>query len=345
MDTTEFLKAIDSGALGHAYCFTGSEEWYKHEAVRRLREKLLPAGLEGFNEATLDHPTLREVLDAADTLPVMCDKRLVVARDWPPLAQGRDKADEAELEALSSWLSEPIDTSVTIFFNHGSVSNKALLKAFEAAGAVVTFDELSDREIAVWANRRLKPDGKKIDTDAVFALTERIGSDLTRLSIELDKLTAFVGDRPQIERRDVEAIVPLSLEQRVYTLTGYLLEGDIAQANVLLDSLIANGEDPMGILAFLTGQVRQLCHVRLALDANRPLKELVKPLGLRNEKALFPISKRSRMLPGRVFRDLYLRLVNMDYGVKSGTMRDIEAVSMAMLAIGNTARQKNDRRA
>jgi DNA polymerase III delta subunit len=81
------------------YFFHGPEEWVKQSAAQRLREKLLPPGLEELNETVLEGGTAQRILEAAETLPVMADRRLVLVRDYPPLTPGKAKAEQEEAQA------------------------------------------------------------------------------------------------------------------------------------------------------------------------------------------------------------------------------------------------------
>ena len=77
MTWNEFLQSLKSGALESVYVFAGAEEWLKREALNTLRGKLLPPGLEALNDLTLEGVTARQIIDAAETLPMMCEKRIV----------------------------------------------------------------------------------------------------------------------------------------------------------------------------------------------------------------------------------------------------------------------------
>ena len=57
-----------------------------------LRKKLLPEGMEEMNDSRLRDPDANTIIAAAETLPFLADKRLVIIRDHPALT-GRADAD------------------------------------------------------------------------------------------------------------------------------------------------------------------------------------------------------------------------------------------------------------
>ena len=99
MDRNAFFKAIAAKKLGTVYLLEGVEEHVKASALQALRRALLPEGMEDLNETTLEAPDTSLLIQAAETLPFMADRRLVVVRELPAL--GRGEADDQLLAYLS----------------------------------------------------------------------------------------------------------------------------------------------------------------------------------------------------------------------------------------------------
>ena len=64
MNWSEFYQSVDAGDIAPVYLFTGPEEYVKLEAMAKLREKLLPPGLEALNDAVLEGVTAQQITDA-----------------------------------------------------------------------------------------------------------------------------------------------------------------------------------------------------------------------------------------------------------------------------------------
>ena len=91
MTWQELFDEIKTGIPGGVYLFHGPEEFIKKSAMDKIRESILPAGLEILNEAVMDAPGARQVIESAETLPVMSDKRLVIVKDSPLLTSAKAK--------------------------------------------------------------------------------------------------------------------------------------------------------------------------------------------------------------------------------------------------------------
>ena len=93
MDHKEFYTALSKQALPSVLLFEGEEEHLKQDALSSLRRSILPEGLEQLNEILLEDPLSDELIAAAETLPFMSEKRLLIIRDYSALS-GRSEADD-----------------------------------------------------------------------------------------------------------------------------------------------------------------------------------------------------------------------------------------------------------
>ena len=156
MNWNEFFQAVDAGAVPPVCLFTGPEEYVKREALDRLR-RTLPPGLETLNEAVLEGVTAQEITDAAETLPMMCDRRVVIVRDWAPLMAGKSKNEDEEVKRMERWLDNPpISCALIFYMREAPDARKKMTALLNKKATVVNFDPLTDAELAKWAAARLR---------------------------------------------------------------------------------------------------------------------------------------------------------------------------------------------
>ena len=335
MNWNDFNQSVRDGDIAPVLLFTGPEQYVKAQALERLREKLLPPGLEALNETVLEGVTAQQITDAAETLPMMCDRRLVVVRDWGPLMGGKSKNEEAEVEWLQKWLQNPAPGCVLVFYMRESADGKKKLTGILRKQAVaVDFELLPDADIYKWCQRELKAMGKKMGRPAVNTLTFMAGRELIRLKGELEKLAAYTGaERAEITEDDVKAVVPPSLEYNVFELTTHLLAGDMLKAQQTVNSLVQGGQNAMGILAMLIRQLRQLTHMRCALDAGETVQSVQTVLKM-HPYAAKQTARQCARLSADWLKSLYEAGVESDFAVKSGKLRDQDALNSMLYKIG-----------
>ena len=335
MTWNDFYQALKAGDIAPVYLFTGPEALVKREALEALRRQLLPPGLGALNDATLEGVTAQQITDACETLPMMCQRRIVTVRDWALLLPGKAKNEEADVAWMQKWLENPPASCVLVFYLRGEMDGRKKLPALlKKQAVVVDFQPLSDAELQRWCAGRLKPQGKRIGRAALNALVFMAGRDLTRLSGELDKLAAYLGEeRAEITEADVRAIVPASLEYNVFELLNSLLSGDMKAGQQSINSLLQGGQSAVGLLAMLTRQVRQLAHMKCALDAGTPVQVVQQQLGM-HPYAAKQTARQCAKLRSDWLTGLYERCVELDYAVKSGRLRDRDALDLLAIEIG-----------
>ena len=265
MERKTFFDQIGQGKIASCYVLEGPEEYIKRSALDALRRQLLPVGLEDMNETRLTDPDADTLIAAAETLPFMADKRLVLVQESGML-QGRAKGyDEGRsAAALAEYLQNPPETACIVFYVRDKADGrKKLYTQLKKTAEIVQFTPLDDREMTRWIAQTLKKLGKQISAPTCQKLTFTAGTDLYALSGELQKLAAYAGDRAEILPEDVDAVCTRTTAYRIYDLTNSLMRGDAKGAFTLAHALQKDGEEPLLMLALLQAECRRMLSVRL----------------------------------------------------------------------------------
>ena len=221
----------------------------------------------------------------------------------------------------------------------------ALVRLAQSLGAHVkrraerrgrTIDTL---DIGAIVDEELKPLGKRLAKDAELELKMRLGDDLRLIAGELQKLALYAGDRAQISKADVEAIVAPIREEEFFALAEAVGEGDLGKALQLFgDELRRKANATAVALPFLGGIASA---VRKALgDSARYAKvgprelgyneyqskvfpDVERELSERGVKVLHPFGawlgyKRARRKPRAFWRKALISCAEADFALKSG---------------------------
>lgn len=345
MDWNDFFKSVKEGRFQSVYLFTGPEELTKKEALAALRSALLPPGLEQLNDTTLEGVGAREIIDSCETLPVMCDRRIVVVRNWQSLLASKSKkkedtgksgtadAKDTDTQRMLEWLENPPETCTLVFYMSAEIDGrKKLAAALKKMGCIVEFEHLSGSALQKWCARELKPMGKQIGINAINELTMMAGQDLTRLSGELKKLAAYIEDRQEICVEDVQAIVAPSPEYSVFMILDHLLSGRLAEATQVVNSVLQTEPSAVRLIIMLASQLRIDAHMKYAMDAGSPLPEVQKALGVTDGRA-WHIKKQIRSLSADALKERYLSCVEANYAVTTGQLQERAALDKLMLKL------------
>ena len=332
MDHREFFKKLNNGFVARCYLFTGSEAYTKQQALKQLREQILPAGLEALNENVLEGQSADDIIAACETLPMMADRRLVLVRDYAPLLTGRAAGDKDDAEQLAKYLPTLPETVCLLFYMRDSADErKSLFKSISGAqGAfVVRFDELNDADLRTWVNRELGRYGKSITAENLDSFLFRTGRSLTHVATEVSKLVGNSGERAEIAAEDLEIVTP-SLEFTIFDLINRVVARDAEGTYKMLRKTLERGENRVGVLAMITRQMRFMAQIGYLQSRRASDDEIMKTLEI-TRTGLYKTRQQLHGFTQAKVTSAYKQCVEADYAIKSGQISDTEALDRLLL--------------
>jgi len=179
-------KDIASGSTAPVYVLIGADEIEKAEVGAQFLE-LVDEGLRAFNVDRFygGDVSASQVIDAANTHPMMVPRRVVVVLEAEKLLvpKRESKAAEEDQERLTAFIKSPAPDS-TVVFVCGSVDRRrTLVKLLLKEAHVVdcgTIEDPADAER--WLKGRATRERVTFEPGAARALIERAGLDIVRSS-------------------------------------------------------------------------------------------------------------------------------------------------------------------
>lgn len=295
--------------------FTGTEKLLIEEALAEM-EETIPAELRDFNVEVLDgrQASATRVVEAARQMPVFASHRLVIVKD-APYFKGTLAAEEEK--TLTAYFQNPAPDTVLIFVANEIDRRKALVKLLASRGEVREFKPLTGKELDRWVEKRAERKGFSLTPGALRELILRVGSDLTALEAELEKLSLYVHPRTTADEDDVRAVVSKTLEGRIFDLIDAVAAGKTATALELLRDLLLTGEAPVKIHYMLARQVRILLKAVLLREKGLPESEIISTLNMHPYAARKTVQQ-SRRFQRRQLLKAMLLLFRTDQAIKLG---------------------------
>ena len=331
------------------YILHGEDEFSRAEQVAAFKEKIGDATVRDFNVTALDgrKVTLAELRHAADAIPFLADKRLVIVEGLlTRLGAGRGKAgpDSGEpsgaakelLAGLLDYLRHVPDSTRLVFVEPKTLppSHPALKLAVAQKGkTVIAFD--LPKNATGWIEKRAQQHGGEIDRKAATALAQLLGSDLRRLDSEIGKLVTYVNAARPIAESDVTRLVSASIEANVFDLVDALGWRDGRRAMRELHRLLDLGENPLGLLAMITRQFRLLIQVKELTEKNTPAPEMAKALG-QHPFVIEKIGQQARNFSMEQLERIYVHVLDMDVGIKTGEVSDMLALDLLVAELAGS---------
>ncbi len=279
------------------------EEWTR--AAPGADREILDARASNSAEAQRALARLREALQ---TLPFFGSEKLVWFRDCTFLGDDRTAASAAvteDLNALARELKRFDWRGVRLLISApGTVDRRRLFyKTLEALGPVEEHPGLSPQDrhwmerAETFARQELAARRKRISETALARLVSAVGPHLRLLAAEVEKLSLYTGDRPEITVADVAAVVSAGKQARAFALAEALGDRHLPAALRALDEelweirlKVDKDKSAIGLLYGLIAKVRlllllkelvRLGHLQPGADTNRVRDALARlPAGL-----------------------------------------------------------------
>jgi len=310
------------------YILHGDDEFSRAEQVAVFKEKIGDATVRDFNVTTFDgrKVTLAELRHAADAVPFMADKRLVVVDgllSYLSAGRGTDL-----LKKLLAYLPQVPDSTRLVFVEARTLpaSNAVLKLAAQQPGkTVIAFER--PKNATTWIEKRARQHGGQIDRKAAAKLAQLIGSDLRRLDSEIEKLVTYVNAERPIDEADVTRLVSASVEANVFELVDALGRRDGQRAMRELHRLLDLGENALGLLAMIVRQFRLMIQVKELQERNVPALAIPKTLG-QHPFVIEKIGQQARNFTMEQLERIYSHLLDLDVGVKTGAVSDVLALDL-----------------
>ena len=198
---------IKTGNFKQIYLLYGEERYLKNQYTARLRKALCQDGDEMNTHFYQGRDfSLGQVIDLAETLPFLAERRVMFFKDTGLFKSGGEK--------LAEYLASPNDTTFFVFTESEVDKRSKLYKTVQSKGYVAEFTVQDENSLKRWIAGILGREGKKISENTAQLLLSKTGTDMENIQMELEKLICYCLDRDVVTAEDVEAVCTTRITNR-----------------------------------------------------------------------------------------------------------------------------------
>lgn len=190
-DFSTICADIQAGKFAPVYLLHGEEGYFIDRITELLLDRVLTDEEKDFNLTQVygaDVQNLGDVVSTCRRYPMMAERQLVLLREAQVLKQN---VELTKLEQLEAYLSHPLESTVFVITYKGKkvdARSRWVKQIQECGGVVFESKRIPDYELGKFLPGFLKTTGLQFEDSAIQMLADYIGSDLARLSSEIDKL-------------------------------------------------------------------------------------------------------------------------------------------------------------
>ena len=280
--------------------------------------------------------TMNELEAICNTVPFLSEQRLVIVEGLLSRFEGREPSASnggpaRDWDRLPEYLDTVPSTTTLVFVDGRLRDNNSLLRKLRAVARVETFPLPRGSQLSDWIRQRVAANEAEIESRAVGALVELVGSNLRVLDSELEKLTSYCWGRP-IRDEDVRDLVAYAREANIFAAVDAALEGRSGPAIRLIRQLLDAGDSPGHVLSLLARQVRLLLLAKELRASRLDGGEMGRRLGLSG----YPLRKTLEQEPSfsrERLVDIHHHLLETDLSIKTGLLDEEVALEVLVADI------------
>ena len=321
---------IKTGNFKQIYLLYGEERYLKNQYTTRLRKALCQDGDEMNTHFYQGKDfSLGQVIDLAETLPFLAERRVMFFKDTGLFKAGGEK--------LAEYLANPNDTTFFVFTESEVDKRSKLYKTVQSKGYVAEFTVQDENSLKRWIAGILGREGKKISENTAQLLLSKTGTDMENIQMELEKLITYTGDRNVVTRADIQEVCTTQTQNKIFDMVRAVTEKNQKRALDLYYDLLTLKEPPMRILFLLAKQFRQLLLVKEYTEEGVAQPEMASRLGVPSF-VVRNIASCARSYRISELRQAVTDFVDAEEAVKTGRLQDVLSVELLIVKYSSARR-------
>lgn len=319
------------------YLLYGKEHYLIDNSIKLFKESLNESMID-FNLDILDGKEimLDQLLSSIETLPFMDERKIVIVKDFELLIKGKKKNfSDKEEKIFIEHLENIPDTTVLVFAVYGDIDKKKnIVKKISKNGIVYNCEKISDMDLFKWTRKRFDENQITIENAQVMYFIESTGYKdknneftLSDIENEIKKISSFAGKDTKVTNEIIDRLSQKKIENDIFKLIDYIGEKNSQNAIKILNDMINEGESVLGIFAMINRQFKIVLQVKELLNKGMNNKSIADKLKI----SLFVVNKSikiSRNFTESMIIDMLNYILESDYKIKNGLMRDTLAIEM-----------------
>jgi DNA polymerase-3 subunit delta len=253
MKFDEIITDLKNKIYYPVYFLMGEEPYFIDEITDHIADHILNDTEKEFNQTIVygrdvDVPT---IISYAKRFPMMSNFQVVIVKEAqdvrglvPDPKEKEDKKDK-EKHPMEMYFGNPLKSTILVLcYKYKSIDRrKTFAKSIEKNGVLYESDKLFESHLPSWIQDQLKKKNYSIRPEAAVMLSEFLGSDLSKISNELIKLTINIPQGTEITPLHIEQNIGISKDFNVFELQRALGKKDVYKSYQIVNYFAANARE------------------------------------------------------------------------------------------------------
>ncbi|QOD61604.1 DNA polymerase III subunit delta [Polaribacter haliotis] len=230
------VSDIKKGNIKPIYFLMGDEPYYIDKISDFIEDTVLDEAEKGFNQQVMygRDASIEDIVSSAKRYPMMAERQVLIVKEAQDLSR--------TIEKLVSYAENPQPTTVLVInYKYKKLDKrKKLHKVIAKSGLVFESKKMYENQVSDWIRRVLSGKKYQIEPKASLMLVEFLGTDLNKISNELDKLMLILPKETIISDKHIEENIGISKDFNNFELRKAVGEKNIVKANRIINYFAEN---------------------------------------------------------------------------------------------------------
>ncbi len=235
----DVMSDLKNRKLKPVYFLAGEEPYYIDAITDYIANNILSEEERAFNQIVVygEDTSVAAVIDIARRFPMMSSHQVVIVREAQALKN---------IEDLVFYLEKPLlSTILVINYKYKSLDKRTrLVKLLDTHAVYFESARVRDYQVPGWIERYLMTRGIRTDPSSSAMLTEFLGTDLHKITNELEKLIITLPQgKPVITSDLIEKNIGISKDYNNFELQKAIGDRNILKSNMIVRYFGDNPKD------------------------------------------------------------------------------------------------------
>jgi len=247
-EVVKIVNDIKNGNIRPIYFLMGEEPYYIDRLSEYIEANILTEDEKAFNQTVLygRDVSVEDIVSSARRYPMMAERQVIIVKEAQDLVK--------TIEKFENYAENPMPSTVLVIcYKYKTLDKrKKVTKQFEKNGLIYESKKLYENQIGEWIKRVLQGKGFTIEPKASAMLVEFLGTDLSKINNELEKLQIIIPKGSVITPKHIEENIGFSKDFNVFELRKAIGDRNQLKAYKIVQYFADNPKDnPMVVTTSL----------------------------------------------------------------------------------------------
>jgi DNA polymerase III subunit delta len=279
MDYNNIMLDLKRKVYKPVYFLMGEEPYFIDMISDYIENNVLDESEKEFNQTIMygRDVTAADVIGAAKRFPMMSEYQVIIVKEAQNIRdlvakEKEDKKDKSK-SPFEAYLENPQKSTILVLcYKHKTIDKRtSIAKTIDKTSVLFESKKIYDNQVPDWINNYLKGKEYNIGPKASALLTEYLGTNLSKISNELDKLMINLPAKSEITVEHIQQNIGISKDYNIFELQNAIGKKEVLKANRIVNYFAANEkENPLVMsVASLYGYFTKLLIYHFTADKSK----------------------------------------------------------------------------